>query len=138
VRRALEGEPIRRFMTPNPIVVSPTLSVGGLVEDYIYKYHHELFPVVKDSKLLGCVQARQVKQIPRHQWPDHSVDELAKPCSQDNTIPADTDTIQVLSRMQQTGQSRMMVVEGSQLVGIVALKDLLAFLALKLDLEGRE
>ena len=31
-----------------------------------------------------------------------------------------------------------MVVEGSKLVGIIALKDLLTFLALKLDLEGNE
>ncbi len=138
VRRALEGEPIRRFMTPDPIVVSPAVSIEGLVEDYIYKYHHELFPIMKDSKLLGCVRAQQVKQIPRRQWAEHSVEELATPCSQENTVAADSDTVQVLSLMQRTGHSRLMVVEGSQLVGIIALKDLLTFLALKLDLEGNE
>src|SRR3990172_7654626 len=86
VRRALEGEPIRRFMTPDPIVVSPALSIEELVEDYIYKYHQELFHVMTDSKLLGCVRAQQVKQIPRSQWAEHSVQELVVPCSRENTI----------------------------------------------------
>ena len=138
IRKALEGEPIRRFMTPDPVVVPPSLSIEELVEDYIYKYHHELFPVMTDSKLLGCVRAQQVKQFPRSQWAEHSVEELLAPSSTDNTIAADTDTVQALALMQRTGQSRLMVVEGSKLVGIIALKDLLTFLALKLDLEGNE
>ena len=138
IRKALEGEPIRRFMTPDPVVVPPSLSIEELVEDYIYKYHHELFPVMTDSKLLGCVRAQQVKQFPRSRWAEHSVEELLAPSSKDNTIAADTDTVQALALMQRTGQSRLMVVEGSKLVGIIALKDLLTFLALKLDLEGNE
>ncbi|MBI3894827.1 MAG: site-2 protease family protein [Acidobacteria bacterium] len=138
IRKALEGEPIRRFMTPEPVVISPALSIEDLVEDYIYKYHHELFPVMADSKLLGCVRAQQVKQIPRNEWTQHSVQELTSTSSSENTVPADMDAIHVLSRMQQSGNSRLMVVEGSRLVGIVVLKDLLAFLALKMDLEGNE
>ena len=138
VRRTLEGEPIRRFMTPDPIVVSPALSIEDLVQDYIYKYHHEVFPVMADSKLLGCVRAQQVKQISRTEWAQHSVQELLSPSSEENTIAADTDAVQVLTLMRRTGNSRLMVVEGSRLVGIIALKDLLAFLALKLDLEGKE
>ena len=138
IRKALEGEPIRRFMTPDPVVVPPSLSIEELVEDYIYKYHHELFPVMTDSKLLGCVLARQVKQFPRSQWAEHPVEELLAPSSTDNTIAADTDTVQVLALMQRTGHSRFMVVEGGRLAGVVTLKDLLAFLALKLDLESDE
>jgi hypothetical protein len=38
-RKALEGEPIRRFMKTDPVTVSPSVSLGHLVEDYIYKYH---------------------------------------------------------------------------------------------------
>ena len=40
--------------------------------------------------------------------------------------------------MNRTGNSRFLVVEGERLVGIVALKDLLKFLSLKMDLEGDE
>ena len=35
VRKALEGEHIRRFMNPHPVTVPPTLTVADLVEDYV-------------------------------------------------------------------------------------------------------
>jgi CBS domain-containing protein len=43
--------------------------------------------------------------------------------------------MKVLTTMSRTGQSRLMVVDGERLVGVIALKDLLSFLQLKLDLE---
>ena len=36
-----------------------------------------------------------------------------------------------------TGASRLMVVEGDRLLGILTLKDLLRFFALKMELEAR-
>ena len=136
IRRALEGEPIRRFMQSEAIVVPPSISVEDLVQDYIYKYHHEMFPVLRDSQLLGCVTIKRVKEIPREEWRQHSVQELMTPCSAENTISPDADAIQVLSLMTRTGNSRLMVLDQDQLVGVVTLKDLLQFLSLKLDLEG--
>ena len=40
-----------------------------------------------------------------------------------------------LSMMNQNGASRLMVVEGGRLVGIIALKDMLKFLSLKVELD---
>ena len=137
VRSLLEGEPVRRFMSPDPVTVSPSVSVAQLVEDYIYRHHHTLYPVVDDGRLLGCVTIRQVKQVPREEWGDRTVGELAEPCAGDNTIQADTDAVKALGTMNRTGASRLMVVEGARLVGIVSLKDLLALLSLKIELENR-
>jgi CBS domain-containing protein len=38
--------------------------------------------------------------------------------------------------MRENNVSRLMVVEGDKLVGLIALKDMLEFLSLKIDLEG--
>jgi signal-transduction protein with cAMP-binding, CBS, and nucleotidyltransferase domain len=38
--------------------------------------------------------------------------------------------------MSRTGASRLMVVDGQRLVGIVSLKDLMGLLARKMELEG--
>lgn len=38
-------------------------------------------------------------------------------------------------RMRQIGHSRLLVVEDGRLVGILSVRDLLSFLALKLELE---
>ncbi len=138
LRKALEGEPVRRFMVSQPVTVSPSLSVERLVEDYIYKHHFKMFPVVEDGTLIGCVTIQQVKEIPRSEWKQRTVGELVKPCSTENTLHPEDDAMKALSIMRRNHTSRLMVVEGPRLVGIIALKDMLAFLSLKVELEERE
>ena len=135
VRKALEGEPIRRFMEPNPITVPPSISVEELVEDYIYKYHFKMFPVVDSERLMGCVTTKQVREIPREEWSRRTVGGLAAECSMENVIEPGADAIKALSIMSQTGNSRLLVVEKGRLLGVITLKDLMKFLALKVELE---
>ena len=123
-------------MKTDAVTVSPTVSLEHLVEDYVYKYHFKMFPVVEDSdRLLGCVTTKQVKEIPRQDWGRKTVEEVASQCSPENTIAPQADAMQAISIMNRTGNSRLMVVEGGHLVGIIALKDLLELLSLKVELE---
>ena len=56
-------------MKTDPVTVTPSLSVAQLVDDYIYKYHYKMFPIVEDTdRLVGCVTTKQVKEIPREEW----------------------------------------------------------------------
>jgi Zn-dependent protease/CBS domain-containing protein len=135
VRRALEGEPVSRFMSTDPVTVAPSATVEAVVEDYVYRFHHKLYPVVADGRLTGCVTTRQVKEVPRAQWARTTVGEIAVDCSPENTLAPDTDAVKALAAMQKNGASRMMVVRDGRLEGIVALKDLLGFLSLKIEFE---
>jgi hypothetical protein len=136
LRRALEGEPVSRFMHADPVTVPRAISVLELVQSYIYRYHYKMFPVVDDSgRLLGCVTARQVRDLPRDEWDRQTVGALAERCTPENTVRADTDAMEALSRMSRSGASRLMVVEGDRLLGILSLKDLLRFFSLKMELE---
>jgi Zn-dependent protease/CBS domain-containing protein len=136
LRRAFEGEPVSRFMQPNPVTVPRQISIGELVQDYIYRYHHKLYPVLDDSgRLIGCVTTRQVKAMPKDEWDNTTVGALAGQCSPENTVRPDTDALAALSAMSKTGASRLMVAEGDRLLGILTLKDLLRFFSLKMELE---
>jgi Zn-dependent protease/CBS domain-containing protein len=135
VREALRGERVQRFMKPDPVSVPPSLSVAELVEDYVYRYHFKMFPVVDGSTLVGCVSTRAIGEIPRTEWSQRSVGTLVRECSVHNTIAPEADAMEALSTMSRTKNSRLMVVEGDQLIGVITLKDLLSFLSLKLDLE---
>jgi CBS domain-containing protein len=134
-RRALEGEALQRFMNPNPVTVTADTRLDRLVEDYIYRYHHKLYPVVEGDRLAGCVTTRQVKATPRDRWADTTVGELAEGCSAENTISPTADAVDALARMHRNSIGRLMVVEDGRLKGIIALKDLLQFLAMKIELE---
>jgi Zn-dependent protease/predicted transcriptional regulator len=134
LRRSLEGEEVRRFMKSNPVTVSSSLSVEDLVEDYIYKHHYKMYPVVDDEKLTGCVTIDQVKEIPKEERDQHKVEELVQSCSEKNTISPDEDAIGALSTMKKNHTSRLMVVDNGKLVGVISLKDMMGFLSLKIDL----
>jgi Zn-dependent protease/CBS domain-containing protein len=136
IRKALSGEPVSYFMKPQPVTVPSSASVADLVENYFYKYHYKMFPVSDDGHVEGCVTTREVRNLPKEQWQQHKVNEIETPCSDKNTISPDSDAMKALSQMNATGNSRLMVVEGGKLVGIITLKDMLKFLSFKIDLEG--
>jgi Zn-dependent protease/CBS domain-containing protein len=139
VKEALQGEKIERFMKPETATVSPDTTVDHLVEDYAYKYHFTNYPVVKDSQPLSVVNINDVKNIPKEEWDLHTVDELAKPFSTDNTVAFDDNAIKALSVMNKTGNTRLMVVDhGGKLLGAVALNDLIKFISMKLNLEEED
>ena len=136
ISKALEGETVRLFMKPDPVTIPDTMTLKEAVEDYIYRYHYKMFPVVRNSKLVGCLTTRDIKVIPKEKWSTQTAGEVSKSCSIDNTIHPDTDATQALSLMNRTGNSRLMVVENDQLIGVITLKDLLQFFSLKMELEG--
>ncbi|MCF8143609.1 MAG: site-2 protease family protein [Deltaproteobacteria bacterium] len=135
-RRALEGESVRRFMKSDPITVSPGMTIKQLVEDYVYAFHHKLYPVVDGSgRLDGCITTQQIKEVPREEWDQKRIGDLKNPCSRENTISPDMDAVEALSLMNRTGASRLMVTENGRLVGVVTLKDMLKFLSLRIELD---
>jgi Zn-dependent protease/CBS domain-containing protein len=140
IRQALQGESVERFMRTEVVTVPPSTTIEQLVEDFIYKHHHKLFPVTQEGRLLGCVTTRDVQEVPRNQWDQRTVGDIVHACDKENTIDLAQggDVMKALSNMSRNGVSRLMVVANGQLQGVVSLKDLLQFISLKVELEGGE
>ncbi|HEU4685365.1 MAG TPA: site-2 protease family protein [Nitrospira sp.] len=133
VRSALHGEPVRRFMSRDPVTVPPNLSLQAFIDEYLHHYLYDMFPVSRDLAVLGCVTSKQVGGIPRTEWERTTVGDVMTPCSARNTVQADTDAAQALAQMNQTGLSRLLVLEGNRLVGVLVLKDLMTLIALRME-----
>jgi CBS domain-containing protein len=138
IRRALEGEHVDTFMKPELVTVPPSTTLAELMDKYVYKYHYKMFPVVDNEKLLGVVTINQLKEIPKEEWGRRTVSEIAGTCTDGNTIEPHADATKALEKMNKTGNSRLIVLEQGKLVGILALKDMLKFLSIKLDFESSE
>ena len=134
VRRAFAHEPVRRFMTVGPISVRPDVTLAQFLDGYVYRYHHKLFPVQDNGRLLGMISTRQLRDVPRADWPFRKVGAVTVPLSDAATVTPDTGALQALGRMRQTGRSRLLVVDHGRLAGVLSARDLLDFLALKLEL----
>jgi IMP dehydrogenase len=124
-------------MTADPVTVPPALTLRELVDRYIYLERHEAYPVTDPSgRPLGIVTVHDVRAQPREEWDRITVRQVMTEIGPGNTIDADADAVRALSTMQKNGHGRLLVTRDGQLAGIVALKDLLRLLSLRMDLEG--
>jgi signal-transduction protein with cAMP-binding, CBS, and nucleotidyltransferase domain len=73
--------------------------------------------------------------VPREKWDWVRVRDIAVGCSKENTVGPGTDAMEALTQMRVHGVSRLMVVEGQKLVGVLSLKDLMEFLSMKIELD---
>jgi Zn-dependent protease/CBS domain-containing protein len=136
LRRLLGGEPVWRFAEPDVHTVPPDLTVRELVEDHVYRYHHKMFPVMDRGVLMGSVATRDIRKVGADLWDSSRVRDIMEPLSEATVIAPDADALDALSRMRTSSQSRLMVVTpDGRLVGILALKDLLEYFQLKVELE---
>src|SRR5207247_1317975 len=78
VRQVLQGEPVRRFMNTEPIIVPPTVDLRHWVEDYVYRYHRKGFPVASNGHLEGYISTRALASYPREEWDRHTVGEVMR------------------------------------------------------------
>ena len=119
-------------MEPDPVTVPAAISLAELAEGYVLRNHFQTFPVVREGTLIGCINSRIIRQVPRAEWKDRTVGEMSTACSGEETIAQSVDAMRALAKMTRTGRDQLMVVDGDRLVGVVTLGNLLRFLSLRL------
>ncbi len=125
------GQPTSKFMVHDPVTVPPDISLSDFIGNYVYRTFHDMYPVVEQEQLLGCMCVRTLETIPQGDWPKHQVADVMTPMSPENTIAPDTDVLDALKLMERTKQTRLMVAIDRRLVGILTLKDVMKFMSLR-------
>jgi predicted transcriptional regulator len=136
-RELLAGVPVSRFMTRDPVTVRPDLDLLHLAEDYVYRHHRKAFPVSSNGHVEGLVSTEGLQRVPRESWGQHSVAEIMDRDIDRITVAPDTEALSALKRMQESGSTRLLVVDNNQLAGVVTARDLLDYLDLKLAIGER-
>jgi Zn-dependent protease len=128
------AEKVKDLMVKNPMTVPRSITLAEFIRDYVYKFHFQMYPVLSFGKLTGCITVKQAAAVPREEWSEHTVSEVALPCSEGTAVGPEEDAYKALAIMNRTGNSRLLVVDGDKLVGVIALKDMLKLLSLKMAL----
>jgi CBS domain-containing protein len=135
ISHELRGEKVQKFMTKDPISVSPDIPIQQFVDDYVYHSYHHLYPVTEKDHLLGYISLREVKQIPMDQWKKILVQEVMVPSSTFKVVSPDTSALEALDLINQTEMPILLVVKNKHLVGILTAQDLFKLISIKLELE---
>jgi Zn-dependent protease len=133
-RRMLAGVEVREVMTPDPITASAVMTLQDFVEERLYRFHHDLFPVVDGDRVVGTAGYKEVKAVPREAWPTTRLGDACTSAAEAPAVDAGADAAQALRQMQRAGAGRLLVMEGDRLVGVLALKDLMGRLRLEAEL----
>ncbi|MFW6189355.1 MAG: CBS domain-containing protein [Planctomycetota bacterium] len=136
MREYLEGETVDRFMTTDVVTVERDAEVDAFVNDLVFHHRFTYYPVVDETgKLVGIVSARAPRELDQSEWSRATVEQIMDPVEEQKTLPPDADAVDALSLLRKLDEGRVVVVEDGEPVGILSLRDLMGFLALKIDLE---
>ena len=135
LKQSFEGKTVRHFMNRAPVTVPSYISLQEFVDTYLYPYHYKMFPVTRNDRIVGLITVGILKSHLHEAWQHLEVGKAMESPNRENTIDAHTPINDALTKMTETGVSRLLVTEQSHIVGIITLKDLLEYIALKMELD---
>ncbi len=135
-RNMLAGKRVGEIMTHEPVTIPDDINLKEAVEEYFYKYHHRMYPVVRDGEVLGCLTTKMLHDYPQGFWEEKQVADIAEKCNDNNMIDVNEDAFDVLKKINKTQKNRFMVAENGKLCGIITRKDLMDYLFIRMDLES--
>lgn len=136
LRGSLHGVPVARIMRHDLVTVPADTPVQALVDDFFYRHFYKVFPVVDAAgRPVGVIGLKDVANAARDAWGATRTSEIMKPLGEDNTVSSLAPAYKVLQTMQRRQNSRLLVVDGDQLKGMVTLRDIMSYLAVRDELD---
>ncbi len=124
VRQALGGLRVRDLMTPDPVTVTPDLTLGEFMDEVVWDRRHTTYPVVEDGKAVGLLPFRCVAEVPRREWDERRVRDCMLGLGEVPTFEEDDDAADALAELGEASVNRGLVLSGERLVGLLSISDL--------------
>jgi CBS domain-containing protein len=134
----MAGHSVGDFMTRDPVSVPAGATLADLVTDYVYRHHFGAFPVVDGDRAVGLIGLKHLKGVRESEWAETAVRDVMTPLRRSMTVPAELPAIEALKSLQKDQEKRLVVTDGSKVVGILTLADLMAVVGLMFDLRGEQ
>jgi Zn-dependent protease/predicted transcriptional regulator len=113
----------RDLMSPDPIRIPWDATLEEAVANYFLHYDHSSFAVDLEGGT-GLISLRSVRQVPREQWNRRQVWTVASPAEETCIVAPDTPMDQVVDRLRELEEDRVLVAEAGQVLGIITPRDI--------------
>jgi Zn-dependent protease len=124
VEGALKGFKVRDAMRGDFVAVPGDISVQDLVDDYVFKYHLDCYPVTEGRELKGLVAVVDIKSIPRRLWAATRIADVMRKDVEGLSVHLDDDLAGVLRKTVGQRCGHLPVVEANEIVGVVTRSDI--------------
>jgi Zn-dependent protease/CBS domain-containing protein len=123
-RQALAGLHVRDLMAPDPVFVSPDLTLGEFMDEVVWRRRFTTYPVVEGGAAVGLVPFRRVAEVPRAEWDSRRVSECMVPLDEVPRFAEEEDALEAFASLTRTTLGRGLVLDGRRLVGLLSVTDL--------------
>jgi Zn-dependent protease/predicted transcriptional regulator len=124
VENALKGYKARDVMKRGAVTVSGDISIQVLVDEFVFKYHLDCYPVVEPGGFAGVVAVRDIKSMPRRLWRTTLVRDVMRSDLERLSVGLDDDLAGVLRSTIRERCGTLPVVEDGKVVGTVSRNDI--------------
>jgi len=132
-RSGLQDLKLRDIMTP-PIAVNTSMTISQFVNDYVFHYHHRVFPVLELHRFVGMIDVRSMKGVPPNDWPTTKIGAYLSDPSTYCVLDPDMDATDALRYFMSRNCSKAPIVKNETLMGILTRSDFLKLVSLKREI----
>ncbi len=126
VKTTLEGVPISSLMSSDPVIAPGSITLDQLVEDFFLGGRHSRYPVEMDGSVVGLISLSDVKRVPREEWPNTQVFDVADRDLERLLVDANESAEAVFSRLAAQEPGALLVAKDGRLVGILTRADVVS------------
>ena len=138
LKTALKDQTVRTAMSAAPKTADIQETVEDVVNKIMLKHNIRFVPVLDGDRLLGFIDLPRIQQIDRQDWPSTRLEDVYIASDDSNTVPPDLPTEELFQKMSAGGQRKFLIAEKGHLLGVIALADLMTYLALRQGLSGEQ
>jgi Zn-dependent protease/predicted transcriptional regulator len=133
VRFGLQDLTVREIMTP-PVAVNTSMTISQFLNDFVFHYHHRVFPVLELNRFVGMIDVRSIKSVPTEEWPTTKIGVFLSDPSTYAVVTPEMYATEALRTLVGRNASKAVVVENGTLLGILTRSDLFKLISLKRDM----
>jgi hypothetical protein len=116
------------------VTAAPDLPITELVETMLFGHLRRQVGVVENGRILGMVCVEDLKKAARGAWHFRRARSFMRAFPADGVIPLGASAATALTQLRRSGLQRLYVHADGIIQGEILLRDLLDYLALRMDL----
>jgi Zn-dependent protease/CBS domain-containing protein len=128
IRDMLDGETVSRLISRNYSLIPAEVTIQQLAGAPVLGGLARTLAVTQDERVVGMVNTRDFRRVPRDNWPQTPLGEVMTPLDRSEAVGPDTALWTALRRMEAERTGQLPVIAEDQLLGFVRRDDVLMFL----------
>jgi Zn-dependent protease/predicted transcriptional regulator len=133
LRVGLKDVRLRDIMTP-AVAVDSSMTISEFINDYVFHYHHRLFPVLEMERFIGMIDLRSIKHVPPEDWAATKIGGYLSDPATYWVLDPDIEAMEAFRLFMTHNVETAPIVRNGTLMGILTRSDLLKVVTLKREI----